>query len=240
VTPRSAPFSGPSSAAGRVTEVSAEGLLFDLDGVLVDSTAAIDRHWREFADWYALDAESLLQLTHGRRAADTITSLAADLPVDPGEAVARYEVLEAGDQAGVGPLPGAVELLALVSLCNWAVVTSGSVSVARARLKVAGLPEPPVLVCAQDVARGKPDPAPYERGARQLGLRPEQAIAIEDSPAGIESARSAGCKTLALTTTHYLHELTSADYVCTNLGAVEVAHADELLVRLRVFNILDA
>lgn len=225
--------------AGPATVVNAEALLFDLDGVLVDSAAAIDRHWREFANWYELDADRLLDRSQGRRAADTIMSLAGQLPVDPIEAIARYEAMEASDQIGVGPLPGAMEVLALLSVCNWAVVTSGSAAVAQARLKIAGLPEPPVLICAQDVVRGKPDPAPYEQGALQLGLLPEQALAVEDSPAGIESARAAGCTTLALITTHGLGELTSANYACPDLAAVEVVHADRQLVQLRVSDLLN-
>ncbi len=231
------PVSSP--AAVRATVVNAEAMLFDLDGVLVDSAAAIDRHWREFAHWYGLDADRLLDRTHGRRAADTIINLAGQLPVNPIEAIARYEDMEVSDQAGVGPLPGATEVLALLSICNWAVVTSGSMAVAQARLKTAGLPEPPVLICAQDVARGKPDPAPYEQGALQLGLRPDQALAVEDSPAGVESARAAGCTILALTTTHDLGRLRSANYACSDLSAVEVLRADEQLVQLRVSDLFN-
>jgi mannitol-1-/sugar-/sorbitol-6-phosphatase len=238
MTQKWTPLPDPSPAVGRVTVVNAEALLFDLDGVLVDSAAAIDRHWREFANWYELDADLLLGRTHGRRAADTIMNLGGQLPVDPSEAIARYETMEVGDQVGVGPLPGAPEVLALLSVCNWAVVTSGSMAVAQARLKTAGLPEPPVLICAQDVVRGKPDPAPYAQGALQLGLRPERTLAVEDSPAGVESARAAGCATMALTTTHNLGDLTSANYACSNLRGVEVLRADEELIQLRVSDLL--
>ena len=229
-----------ASALSGVTVVNVRALLFDLDGVLVDSTAAIDRHWREFAKWYGLDPDQLLGGTPGRRAADTITDLGRTLPVDPVEAIARHEALEVRDQLGVGPLPGAAELLSLLCRANWAVVTSGSAAVARARLKVAGLPEPEVLICAHDVAEGKPGPAPYRQGAIQLGLKPEQALAIEDSPAGLESARAAGCKALALTTTHDLQELRSANFCCPDLRAVEVSHADRELVQLRIPSLLSA
>jgi mannitol-1-/sugar-/sorbitol-6-phosphatase len=214
--------------------VNARGLLFDLDGVLVDSAASIDRHWREFAKWYALDPDRLLDHSHGRRPADTITKVAGDLPVDPVEAIARHEALEVRDQLGVLPLPGTVDVLSLLSFSRWAVVTSASRPVARARMNAAGLPEPPVLISASDVPNGKPDPAPYQQGANQLGLKPEAMVAVEDSPAGIESACTAGCKTLALTTTHAVRELQLANFCCSTLQSVEVAHADYELVQLRI------
>ena len=137
---------------------------------------------------------------------------------------------------GVLPLPGAVDMLSLLSLSRWAVVTSASSHVARARMKTAGLPEPPVLISASDVPSGKPDPAPYLQGAIQLALEPEGILAVEDSPAGIESASTAGCKTLALTTTHAVHELQLANFCCPNLQAVDVAHANADLVQLRVLH----
>ncbi len=234
MTIRSTGSPGQRSVSGGTTVVHANGLLFDLDGVLVDSAASIDRHWREFAKWYALDPCRLLEHSQGRRAADTITSVARDLPVDPVEAIARHEALEVSDQVGVLALPGTVDMLSLLSSSRWAVVTSASRPVARARMKAAGLPEPPVLISASDVPNGKPDPAPYRQGAIQLGLKPEGMVAVEDSPAGIESACTAGCKTLALTTTHAVRELQLANFCCPNLGAVEVAHADHELVQLRI------
>ena len=156
------------------------------------------------------------------------------LPVAPEKAFERYEVLEVEDQEGVVALPGAAELLSRLPSEKWAVVTSGSANVATARLRAAGLPHPQVLVCAQDVVAGKPDPAPYERGAFRLGVAAGQALAVEDAPAGLASARDAGCRTLAVITTHTASELTSADFVCAGLSSVEASGADRRLMHLRI------
>jgi mannitol-1-/sugar-/sorbitol-6-phosphatase len=221
-------------SADHTMEVSVSGLFFDLDGVLVDSAAAIERHWREFASWYGLDAERLVQGTHGRRAVDTIMDLGPDLPVHPDEALERYEALDVSDHAGVQSLPGAAEILSTVSGCKWAIVTSGSPLAARGRLSAVGLPFPPVLISAHDVIAGKPDPAPYDQAAALLGVHPRQGLAIEDSPAGLASARSAGCRTLGITTTHDTHQLGPANFVCPDLRSVEVLHADKDRVALRL------
>jgi mannitol-1-/sugar-/sorbitol-6-phosphatase len=228
------PVDANGSAAVGAVELDVEGLLFDLDGVLVDSTVAIGRHWRQFAEWYGLGPDSLLQVTHGRRALDTIVAFADRLPVAPEEAFERYEVLEVEDQEGVVALPGAVELLSCLPSEKWAVVTSGSANVATARLRAAGLPHPQVLVCAQDVVAGKPDPAPYERGAFRLRVAAGQALAVEDAPAGLASARDAGCRTLAVITTHTASELASADFVCAGLSSVKASDADRRLMHLRI------
>jgi len=235
---------GPFGADGITilgeVELHVEGLLFDLDGVLVDSTAAIERHWRQFGEWYGLSPDSLAKVTHGRRALDTITSLAARLPVSPREALRRLEALEVEDQEGVRGLPGAAELLSCLPHRKWAVVTSGSAAVAGARLRAADLPRPYVLICAQDVAAGKPDPAPYDRGAMRLSVLPGRALAVEDAPAGLASARGAGCQTLAVTTTHPASELMSADFVCPNLSSVEASAPDHRGVHLRVHELASA
>jgi mannitol-1-/sugar-/sorbitol-6-phosphatase len=224
---------GPPLGAS-TTEVSVNGLFFDLDGVLVDSAATIERHWREFASWYGIDAERLVQGTHGRRAADTIMGLERELPVPAAEALDRYESLDASDHSGVRTLPGAAEILSIVSGCKWAIVTSGSPLAARGRLSAVGLPVPPVLITAHDVVAGKPDPAPYGQAAALLGVNPHNGLAIEDSPPGLESARSAGCKTLGITTTHDRRQLGPADFVCSDLGSVVVLHADKERVELRL------
>jgi sugar-phosphatase len=160
--------------------------------------------------------------------------LADRLPVSPREALMRLEALELEDQEGVRRLPGAAELLSRIPQGKWAVVTSGSAAVATARLRAADLPRPRVLVCAEDVAAGKPDPAPYERGARRLGLDPGRALAVEDAPAGLASARGAGCQTLAVTTTYRAPELMSADFVCLDLSSVEASCPRHQRVHLRI------
>jgi mannitol-1-/sugar-/sorbitol-6-phosphatase len=236
---RQAPGADGRTADGTV-ELDVEGLLFDLDGVLVDSTETIGRHWRQFGEWYGLSVDRLSQGTHGRRSLDTIAALADSLPVSPEEALLRYEALDLEDQEGVRELPGAAELLSRIPPDKWAVVTSGSAAVASARLQVAELPRPQVLISAQDVIVGKPHPAPYERGAERLGVEPGRALAVEDAPAGLASARGAGCKTLAVVTTHAQSELTSADLLCVDLSSVEASCPDNDVVHLRICRVISS
>lgn len=201
--------------------IRVNGLLFDNDGVLVDSTAAVEGSWRAFASWYDLPANDVLGRVHGRRSRDVIAHYADRLPVDPDEAFARYIDACVHEFADVDLLPGAVDIIASLPARGWAVVTSGTKIVTQARWSAAGMPEPPVLISAEDVSAGKPEPDPYRTAAERLQLDPADCLAIEDSPAGLISARAAGCKTLALLTTHQPDDL-DADWVTSDLTAVRI------------------
>jgi mannitol-1-/sugar-/sorbitol-6-phosphatase len=205
------------------TTVDVTGLLFDNDGVLIDSTAAVEASWRAFAGWYELPADDVLTRVHGRRSRDVIAHYADRLPVDPDEAFDRYIAACVHDFAEVTVLPGVAELIDSLPAHGWAVVTSGTKIVTQARMAAAGLPNPPVLVTAEDVPAGKPDPAPYRIAAERLHLDPTACLAVEDSPPGLTSAQTAGCMTLALLTTHQQGEL-RADLHATNLAAVQISH----------------
>ena len=203
--------------------VRVAGLLFDNDGVLVDSTAAVEDSWRAFAGWYDLSVDDVLERVHGRRSRDVIAHYADRLPVSADQAFARFIDACVRDLAQIELLPGTADLVASLSEQGWAVVTSGTKVVTRARWKAAGLAEPPVLVSAEDVAAGKPKPDPYRTAAQRLGLDPADCLAIEDSPTGLTSARIAGCKTLALLTTHPREDL-DADLLAADLAAVRVTN----------------
>lgn len=136
--------------------VQARGLLFDNDGVLVDSTAAVEDSWRAFAGWYDLPVDDVLERVHGRRSRDVIAHYADRLPVSADEAFARYIDACIRDFAQVELLPGTADLVASLPAQGWAVVTSGTKVVTQARWKAAGLADPPVLVSAEDVAAGNP------------------------------------------------------------------------------------
>jgi sugar-phosphatase len=172
------------------------GLLFDSDGVLVDSDASVHLSWSRWARDHGLDPADVVDAVHGRRSADTVALLidaagqAAAL-----EAIDRYEV---EDAATVTALPGAAEVLASLPPDGWAVVTSGRRPLASARLAAAGLPVPSVLVCAEDVPAGKPDPAGYRRAAGGLGLAPADCLVLEDSPAGVAAGLAAGATVLGV------------------------------------------
>ena len=173
-----------------MTTVACRGLLFDADGVLVDSDASVELSWRRWAHRWDLEPATVLPMVHGRRSADTVALLVdhADRP----RALADIDRYEVEDAASVTACPGAAELLAALPLDRWAVVTSGKRELATARLAAAGLPMPEVLVPADEVPRGKPDPAGYLLAAGALGLPPSDCVVLEDSPAGIAAGRAAG------------------------------------------------
>lgn len=194
------------------------GILFDLDGTLVDSTAVVERQWLTFLGWYGLPPEAMPEQLHGQRAEDHIRGM---LPADQvADAAARLAALEATDIAGVRAVPGAPELIdAVDGVVPWGIVTSGTLAVATARLAAAGLPTPGVLVTAEDVRSGKPHPEPYLIGLERLGVG-GAVVVFEDAPAGIRSGRDAGCPVVALTTSHRAEALGEADVVVHDLTAV--------------------
>ena len=134
------------------------------------------------ADQHGLDPSMLLANVHGRRSADVIGELAVALRTPVEQVILEFEAHDAADQDGVTALPGAVPTLQRLPPECWAVVTSGSAAVARARLRAAALPIPRRLITADDVAAGKPDPAPFQLGAELLGVPPSLCLAVEDAP----------------------------------------------------------
>jgi mannitol-1-/sugar-/sorbitol-6-phosphatase len=180
-------------------------ILFDLDGVLVDSTAYIERQWRRWAKSKGLAEEPFLRVCHGRRAIETIRLAAPHL--DAEAEVAAFVPDDSGDGLGIRASPGAQRLLQDLPAGSWAVATSGTRQMARERLHSADLPVPAVLVCAEDVRCGKPSPDVYLLAATRLGVSPRECLVVEDAPAGIQAARAAGIRVVAVTTTHPLEEL---------------------------------
>ncbi|MFC4224685.1 HAD-IA family hydrolase [Lysinibacter cavernae] len=169
---------------------TAKGILFDCDGVLVDSDQAAEVAWAEWADEYAPGFSFGRDIVHGRPAADTVAELVAEpLRAAAGQRLRELEVETARLST---PIPGAVEFVRSLPDGSWAVVTSGLPDVARARLAAAGFAQPDIIVTAADITYGKPHPEPYLLGASRLGIDPADAIVFEDAPAGITSATDAG------------------------------------------------
>ncbi|MEU8758346.1 HAD-IA family hydrolase [Streptomyces sp. NPDC048659] len=196
----------------------AEALLFDNDGTLVSSLDSVARCWHRWAVEQGLTAEDFARVElHGRPAAEIVADL---LPADRvAEALARIEDLEVEDVAhGVEVLPGTRELLAALPAGRWAVVTSATRRLGEARLRAAGI-EAPLLIAADDITRGKPDPEPFLLAAAKLGVDPARCVVFEDAPAGLAAGRAAGMRTVALATTHERSEL-DADAVVTDLSEV--------------------
>jgi sugar-phosphatase len=204
-------------------KIECRGVLFDLDGVLVDSTPAVARVWSIFAAQHGFDPEDTVRRAHGRPSITTIREL---LPNANHEAEnARVERMEIADVEGVVPLPGAVNLLKALPSAQWTIVTSCTRKLALVRLRVAGLPIPEKLVTASDIANGKPHPEPYLKGAALLGIAPEDCIVVEDAPAGIRAGKAARAKVIALQTTERdeLLRAAGADWIVENCASVQLA-----------------
>jgi sugar-phosphatase len=190
-------------------------VLFDLDGVLVESREATERVWLEWAARNGIDEEQLRSAMHGVRSVEVVRALRPGL-----DAVAESDALErtqAEDLLGLRAIPGAAEALGAVREDRVAVVTSATLALAAARLGAVGIAPPAVMVNAEDVSRGKPDPEGYLTAARRLGVEPAEALVVEDSPPGIEAGRAAGAATVGVTSTHAAAALAAADVVIPSL-----------------------
>lgn len=212
-------------------------MLFDLDGVLADSTAVVVRTWREWAERRNLDAEYLLEIAHGRRAVEIVRLMTPEL--DAEAEVRDLEGIEVENVGGVLEIAGTAELLASLPRDGWTVVTPGTRPLAVGRMENLGLPVPERIVTADDVVNGKPHPEPYLKGAEILGARPEACVVIEDAPNGIQAARAAGMRVVAVATTYRREVLSEADAVADSLAEISVTvrtgsdGGDELRFELR-------
>jgi len=203
-----------------MTVITAKAMLFDLDGVLIDSTPAVARVWTQWAIEHGFEPETTVREAHGRPSIETIREL---LPDADHEAENReMERREIEDTSGVVPLPGALELLSSLPPSRWAIVTSCTRPLAEVRIRTAGLPVPPTMITSSDITRGKPDPEPYLKGACALGTDPADCIVVEDVPAGIRSGKSAGARVIALRTTLPDIDLIAvgADWLLANCGGI--------------------
>jgi sugar-phosphatase len=212
-----------------------KGFLFDLDGTLVDSLPVVERAWSNWAKSRDLDPVVVLDFIHGKQA---ITSLRHFMPGESEEAIQQQfrllERTEAEDTDGISALPGAVALLQRLDQLSipWAIVTSGTVPVARARHAAGELATPEIFITAELVAKGKPNPDPYLLGAQRLGLKPEECVVVEDAPAGILSGLAAGCKVIAVNAPDDTPKLDQVDLVLKSLAVLQVepVQGDEFLI----------
>jgi mannitol-1-/sugar-/sorbitol-6-phosphatase len=207
----------------RMTKIDCQAVLFDLDGVLVDSTPAVARVWTIWANKHGFDPDETVRKAHGRPSLATIREL---LPGADHEAEnALVERMEIEDISDVIPLPGAAELLASLAAERWTVVTSCTRTLALVRLRVAGLPVPRKMVTSTDIVHGKPHPEPYLKGAEALRVGPEECVVFEDAPAGIRSGKAANTRVIAFQTTERdeLLRQAGADWIVKDASAVRVA-----------------
>jgi len=198
------------------------GVLFDLDGVLVDSTPAVARVWAWWARQHGFDADKVVREAHGKPSIATIREL---LPNGNHDAENReVERREIEDTDGVIPLPGTMELLRAIPPEKWAIVTSCTRRLAQVRIAAAGLPEPKQMVTSNDIKHGKPNPEPYLKGAQILGAAGAECVVIEDAPAGIRAGKAARAHVVALRTTAEDAELRAAgaDWIVNDCAELSV------------------
>jgi sugar-phosphatase len=208
--------------------VQTQGILFDMDGVLISSIGSVVRCWRRWAAIYGVPNADTYEVPHGMRAIEIVKALRPD--IDPQEGLRVIEDMEIDDTEGLTVLPGVKKLLEGLPPERWAIVTSATSRLLLGRLKVAGLPIPTRIISADMVERGKPDPEPYRRGAELLGFKPEDCIVLEDAPSGVGAGIAAGCRVLGVLGTHSVEELSQATWVAQSLDAVIVDSSGEGLV----------
>jgi sugar-phosphatase len=201
-------------------QLECAAILFDLDGVLIDSTECITRHWQQWAQDHNLDLTAIMQVAHGMRTIETMRIVAPHLSIE--EEARLFEACEVVDTQGIVTIDGALSLLNSIPADAWVIVTSGSRALATARLQSRGLPVPPVMVTADDVVNGKPHPEPYVTAANMLGLSADQCVVIEDSPAGLAAAAGAGMRSIAVASTHPYTDLDGATVIAQRLRDIQV------------------
>ncbi|KAI1470950.1 HAD-like protein [Daldinia caldariorum] len=214
-------------------EVSFKGLLFDMDGTIIDSTAAVVKHWQTIGNEIGVDPEVILQTSHGRRSIDMLKLLSPEKA--NWEYVRHMEsLLPKLHGADAVEIPGARALLSslITGSARWAIVTSGTFPLVTGWLDVLKLPHPETLVTAESVANGKPDPACYHLGREKLGLSSDDSpdvLVLEDSPAGIRSGKAAGCKVLGLVTSHTAEQVLAAepDWIVRDLQSVKMVRSEK-------------
>jgi sugar-phosphatase len=206
-----------------MAQIQCLGFLFDLDGVLVDSTPAVARCWTKWALRHGFpNPEEIVRLAHGRPSIATMKELLPDSDYEAeNRQMERWEIEDVSD---VVALPGAAELLRTLPPERWAIVTSCTRPLAEVRIRAGGLPWPNHLITSNDIARGKPDPEPYLKGSASLRVAPGDCVVVEDAPAGIRSGKAAGASVLALRTTDVDSALLAAGakWIVTDLSCVQL------------------
>ena len=214
---------------------SCAGILFDLDGTLIDSINAVDRAWARWATRHGLDPAEVVPKIHGRRAQDSIRMLAPSPEIDLEAEQAWLENIEASDTEGIVPIDSAMQFVSEIPLDRWCVVTSGASPVAKARMNAVGL-QPHCAVYGEDVEHGKPAPDPYLLGAKRLGFDPGDCLVFEDTAAGVRSGKSAGMKVIGVRGADTSVDLSEADAVISDYRFLTVEpKKDGLFVKFDSF-----
>ena len=211
---------GGMTSSPRAAAKTYQAFLFDMDGTLITSTAAAERVWSRWAERHGIDVAAFLPTMHGVRAADTIRK--QNLPdIDLEAEIAWVERGEIEDVEGVVAIPGAIGFVKRLPPDRWAIVTSATVPLARARLTAAGVTPPAVFITAEDVEHGKPDPAGYLKAAQTLGFDIADCLVFEDAEAGIQAGEAAGADVVVITAA-WTHPLETAHPTMTDYGEAKL------------------
>jgi sugar-phosphatase len=207
-------------------KISCQAVLFDMDGVLIDSTPAVARVWHRWALEHDLDPETVVRMAHGRPSRTTIHELLPNSDIDAEDREVERREME--DLEGLVLLPGAQPLLNRLPLERWTIATSCTRPLAEVRLRAAGLPIPKKLITSSDVKNGKPHPEPYQKAAALLGFSASDCIVVEDAPAGVRAGKAAGARVIGFPTTMDRRELESAgaDWIAENCAAITAHDGD--------------
>ena len=206
--------------------IKCDALLFDLDGVLVNSKKCAEFHWLQWARNHQVDETEILRHAHGGRPIEIIHHVAPHL--NAGIEASAFEERDALDTFGLERIDGADKIIQSIPDGAYAVVTSTTQRTAITRLTFCGLPIPTILITADAVKSGKPAPEPYLIAAKKLRLAPAQCLVIEDSPIGIQSASSAGMHVVAVTSTYSQADLAKADVIINQLNDIEILSSHDV------------
>ncbi len=220
-----------SSVRVSPVDIHCQGVLFDMDGILISSIGSVERSWTKWSEMRGIDPEYAIRIAHGCRAIETIAKLRPDL--DSEAELKVIEDIEISDNEGLTVLPGVRQLLRALPRHRWTVVTSATERLARVRLAAGGIPVPERLVTANQVTRGKPHPEPFQAGAALLGFSPRECVVFEDSSSGAQAGRAAGCTVVATTFSHSIESLDAANYLVNDLTGISVERSgDGMVLRL--------
>ena len=219
-----------------ISTVNADGLLFDMDGTLLDSTPGVLVTWEVYAKEHDLDLVEVLKTSHGVRTEDNLKNFCKIKDEDLKTEIARFEnmILNEGarlkkeGKQGLEILPGVKTLLGSIPQENWTIVTSATIHYAEPALELAEVPKPPHIVTAGDVKKGKPHPEPYLTGAEKISKDIKTCIVFEDAPSGIRSGVASGARVLAVCTSHTREQVQGygATWVVDDLTKVKARVVD--------------
>ena len=223
----------PLSKTEQPIAIETQGLLFDMDGVLISSIGSVVRCWHRWCEMYGVPDGEHFEVPHGKRAVDIVRMLKPEFDeAEVAEGLRVIEDMEIEDTEGLTVLPGVKDLLRRLPAERWAIVTSATHRLLLGRLAAAGLPIPERIISGDMVERGKPDPEPYRRGAELLGFAPADCVVVEDAPSGVGAGVAAGCRVLGVLGTHSAQQLQECSWIVRSLDELDVvANADALHLR---------